>query len=40
MQIKNSAKRYGFGHWGLGIRHQLIYRDRCLQRMLPFTHQQ
>jgi cytochrome b561 len=26
-------------HWGVGIRHQLIHRDRYLQRMLPFTHQ-
>jgi cytochrome b561 len=26
-------------HWGLGIRHQLVYGDRYLQRMLPFTHQ-
>jgi cytochrome b561 len=26
-------------HWGLGIRHQLIHRDRYLRRMLPFTHQ-
>ena len=28
-----------FAHWGVGIRHQLIHRDRYLQRMLPFTHQ-
>ena len=26
-------------HWGLGIRHHLVYRDRYLNRMLPFTHQ-
>jgi len=26
-------------HWGLGIRHQVLYRDRYLQRMLPFTQQ-
>ncbi len=28
-----------FAHWGLGIRHQFVYRDRYLQRMLPFTRQ-
>jgi cytochrome b561 len=28
-----------FTHWGLGIRHQIVYRDRYLQRMLPFTRQ-
>jgi len=27
-------------HWGVGIRHQLLHRDRYLHRMLPFTHQQ
>jgi cytochrome b561 len=26
-------------HWGVGIRHQRIHRDRYLHRMLPFTHQ-
>jgi cytochrome b561 len=26
-------------HWGLGLRHHRIHRDRYLQRMLPFTHQ-
>jgi cytochrome b561 len=29
-----------FAHWGLGIRHQWVHRDRYLHRMLPFTHQQ
>jgi cytochrome b561 len=29
-----------FTHWGLGIRHQIVYRDRYLQRMLPFTSQE
>jgi cytochrome b561 len=29
-----------FAHWGLGIRHQSVYKDRYLQRMLPFTHQE
>lgn len=29
-----------FAHWGLGIRHHLVYKDRYLRRMLPFTHQQ
>jgi len=29
-----------FAHWGVGLRHQRIHRDRYLQRMLPFTHQQ
>ena len=28
-----------FTHWGLGIRHQIVHRDRYLQRMLPFTRQ-
>ena len=28
-----------FAHWGLGIRHHLMHRDRYLHRMLPFTHQ-
>ena len=28
-----------FTHWGLGIRHQWLHRDRYLHRMLPFTHQ-
>lgn len=27
-------------HVGLGLKHQLINRDRFLNRMLPFTHQQ
>jgi cytochrome b561 len=27
-------------HWTVGIRHQLVHRDRYLHRMLPFTHQQ
>jgi len=27
-------------HWGLGIRHHRVHRDRYLHRMLPFTHQQ
>jgi cytochrome b561 len=26
-------------HWSVGIRHQMIHRDRYLHRMLPFTHQ-
>ena len=26
-------------HWTFGIRHQLVHRDRYLNRMLPFTHQ-
>jgi cytochrome b561 len=26
-------------HWGIGIRHQLLHRDRYLHRMLPFTRQ-
>jgi cytochrome b561 len=26
-------------HWGLGIRHHRIHRDRYLHRMLPCTHQ-
>jgi cytochrome b561 len=29
-----------FAHWGVGIRHHWIHRDRYLHRMLPFTHQQ
>ena len=29
-----------FAHWGLGIRHHWLHRDRYLHRMLPFTHQQ
>lgn len=28
-----------FAHWGLGIRHHRLHRDRYLNRMLPFTHQ-
>ena len=28
-----------FAHWGVGIRHQWMHRDRYLHRMLPFTHQ-
>jgi len=28
-----------FAHWGVGLRHHLIHRDRYLHRMLPFTHQ-
>ena len=26
-----------FAHWGVGIRHQWIHRDRYIHRMLPFT---
>ena len=28
-----------FAHWGVGLRHHRIHRDRYLHRMLPFTHQ-
>jgi cytochrome b561 len=28
-----------FAHWGVGLRHHWIHRDRYLHRMLPFTHQ-
>ncbi len=28
-----------FAHWGVGIRHHRVHRDRYLHRMLPFTHQ-
>lgn len=26
-------------HWFVAFRHQVLHRDRYLQRMLPFTHQ-
>ena len=26
-------------HWGLIVRHQRLYKDRYVHRMLPFTHQ-
>ena len=26
-------------HFGIGLKHHLVDRDRQLNRMLPFTHQ-